>query len=395
MTMNGKWGYNAYDTNWKSSREMVRMLVDVASKGGNYLLNIGPRADGTFPPEAVERLKEIGAWTKRYGAAIYGTQASPLDALSWGRCTLKRQGDDTLMFLHVFDTPASGELVLAGLGNEPLSAGYLSGPRIALPVERRGSDLVVKLVSPPQAEPAYVVTLGLKGAPIVYRAPRIEAASEIFVRPLKIELSVGAGLTAHYTLDGSLPDERSPRYTAPIQLLGSGLLRAVGVHAGKPVTTVVERAFTRVEPAPALDATGAAPGLRREVFGGDWERLPDFSVLAPRSVDVVDTIGVPAREERVGARFAGLITVEHDDVYEFALTSDDGSRLWVDGALVVDNDGLHGTVEARGRVALAAGAHALRVEWFNRTGGAELGLKTSRIGQPLEPVSARTLLHLR
>jgi alpha-L-fucosidase len=161
------------------------------------------------------------------------------------------------------------------------------------------------------------------------------------------------------------------------------------------VTTVVERAFTRVEPTPALDATGAAPGLRREVFSGDWERLPDFSLLAPRSVDVVDTIGVPAREERVGARFAGLITVEHDDVYEFALTSDDGSRLWVDGALVVDNDGLHGTVEARGRVALAAGAHALRVEWFNRTGGAELGLKTARIGQPLAPVAGRALLHLR
>jgi alpha-L-fucosidase len=394
MTMNGNWGYNAYDTNWKSSREMVRMLVDVASKGGNYLLNIGPRADGTFPPEAVERLKEIGAWTKRYGAAIYGTQASPLDALPWGRCTLKRQGEDTLLFLHVFDTPTNGELVLAGLGNEPLSAGYLSGPRIALPVERRGSDLVVKLLSAPQGEHAYVVTLGLKGAPIVYRAPRIEAASEIFVRPLKIELSVGAGLTAHYTLDGSTPDERSPRYTAPIELLGSGLLRAVGVHAGKPVTAVLERAFTRVEPTPALDATGAAPGLRREVFSGDWERLPDFSALAPRSVDVVDTIAVPAREERVGARFAGLITVEHDDVYEFALTSDDGSRLWIDGALVVDNDGLHGTVETRGRVALAAGAHALRVEWFNRTGGAELGLKASRIGQPLAPVAGRALLHL-
>jgi len=394
MTMNGNWGYNAYDTNWKSSREMVRMLVDVASKGGNYLLNIGPRADGTFPPEAVERLKEIGAWTKRYGAAIYGTQASPLDALTWGRCTLKRQGDDTLMFLHVFDTPTNGELVLAGLGNEPLSAGYLSGPRIALPVERRGSDLVVKLLSAPQAEHAYVVTLGLKGAPIVYRAPRIEAASEIFVNPLKVELVGGAGLALHYTLDGSLPDQRSARYARPLEMERSTRLRAVGVHDGRVVTAVVERNFSRATPASALSAEGAVPGLRREVFSGDWERLPDFSALAPRSVDVVDTIAVPAREERVGARFAGLITVEHDDVYEFALTSDDGSRMWIDGALVVDNDGLHGTVEARGRVALAAGAHALRVEWFNRTGGAELGLKTSRIGQPLAPVSARALLHL-
>lgn len=394
MTMNGNWGYNAYDTNWKSSREMVHMLVDVASKGGNYLLNIGPRADGTFPPEAVERLKDIGAWTKRYGAAIYGTQASPLDTLSWGRCTLKRNGDDTLLFLHVFDTPPSGELVLPGIGNDPLSAGYLSGPRIALPVERRGSDLVVKLLSAPQGEHAYVVTLGLKGAPIVYRAPRIDAAADIFVNPLEVKLAGGAGLALHYTLDGSPPDARSPRYERPLELAQSTLVRAVGVHDGRVVTSVVERNFSRAALAPALNAEGAAPGLRRELFSGEWERLPDFSALAPRAVDVVDTIAVPAREERVGARLAGLITVEHDDVYEFALTSDDGSRLWIDGALVVDNDGLHGTAEVRGHVALAAGAHALRVEWFNRTGGAELGLKASRIGQPLAALPRERLLRL-
>ena len=79
MTMNDHWGYNSHDTNWKSPTELVRMLIDVASKGGNYLLNIGPKADGTFPDEAVDRLRAIGAWMQKYGDAIHGTSASPLD----------------------------------------------------------------------------------------------------------------------------------------------------------------------------------------------------------------------------------------------------------------------------------------------------------------------------
>jgi hypothetical protein len=61
-------------------------------------------------------------------------------------------------------------------------------------------------------------------------------------------------------------------------------------------------------------------------------------------------------------------------VYTFALTSDDGSRLFIDGEVVVDNDGLHGAEERRGDIALAAGWHAIRVEWFNKSGGAELVL---------------------
>lgn len=394
MTMNGNWGFNAYDTNWKSSREMIRMLVDVASKGGNYLLNIGPRADGTFPPEAVERLREIGAWTKRYGAAIYGTQASPLDTLAWGRCTMKREGDDTLLYLHVFERPANGELVLPGVGNEPLSAGYLAGPRVLLPVERRGADLAVKLLAAPEGDDVFVLTLRLRGEPVVYRAPSIRAPSEQFVHPLKVAIEVGAGLTAHYTLDGSTPSESSPRFTSPIELERTTRVRVVGVHGGKVVTSEVERTFMRVTPKPALDAAGAQSGLRRETYEGEWERLPDFGSLTARESSVVESIALAAREERVGCRFSGLVVVEHDDVYEFVLASDDGSRLWVDGELVVDNDGLHGTLEKRGTIALAAGAHALRVDWFNRTGGAELAVKLARLGEGPVPIPSASLLRL-
>jgi alpha-L-fucosidase len=394
MTMNDHWGFNAYDTSWKSSREMIRMLVDVASKGGNYLLNVGPRADGTFPPEAIERLREIGAWTKRYGAAVHGTQASPFDALPWGRCTLKRNGDDTLLYLHVFERPANDELVLPGIGNQPLSAGYLVGPRVLLPVERRGADLVVRLLAAPPDENVSVVTLGLRGAPIVYRAPTISAAAEQFLRPLQVSIEVGAGLAAHYTLDGSTPTAESARSTGPLELTNTTRVRAVGVHEGRVVTSEVERTFTRATPRPALDSSGAQQGLRREKFAGEWERLPDFGSLTALESVISESIGFETREERVGYRFSGLVVVDADDVYDFSLASDDGSRLWIDGELVVDNDGLHATVDKRGQIALAAGAHALRVDWFNRTGGAELSVRAARVGQPLLAIPRERLLRL-
>ncbi len=129
MTMNDTWGFKTSDTHWKSSRELIRMLCDIASKGGNFLLNVGPRGDGTIPPESVERLHAMGEWLRVNGSAIYGTQASPFPRpLPWGRATQRAQGADTVLNLMVFDWPADGVLRLPGLGNEVRSATLLTAP---------------------------------------------------------------------------------------------------------------------------------------------------------------------------------------------------------------------------------------------------------------------------
>ena len=72
-TMNNTWGYKSYDDDWKSTEELLYWIVEIASKGGNYLLNVGPKADGTFPDESIQRLKEIGSWMQINGEAIYGS----------------------------------------------------------------------------------------------------------------------------------------------------------------------------------------------------------------------------------------------------------------------------------------------------------------------------------
>jgi len=123
MTMNDTWGYKSYDNKWKSTKSLLCNLIDIASKGGNYLLNVGPTAEGLIPQPSIDRLREIGAWMKTNGEAIYGTTTSPLKKPTWGRYTQK----PGKLYLHVFDWPEDGKLVVTGLANKPRKAVLLDG----------------------------------------------------------------------------------------------------------------------------------------------------------------------------------------------------------------------------------------------------------------------------
>jgi alpha-L-fucosidase len=100
-TINDTWGFKTNDDNWKSPQELVRKLVDVASKGGNYLLNVGPTAEGLIPQPSVERMQAIGRWLRTNGEAIYGAHAGPLQSLDELRTT--RRG--STVFLHALKWP--------------------------------------------------------------------------------------------------------------------------------------------------------------------------------------------------------------------------------------------------------------------------------------------------
>ncbi len=106
MTMNGSWGYKPSDNNWKSSEDLIQKLVDIVSKGGNFLLNIGPDGFGRFPAESVRRLNAMGEWTKINGESLYGASASPYEKPKWGRYTKK----NNVIYAHVFDWPEDGML---------------------------------------------------------------------------------------------------------------------------------------------------------------------------------------------------------------------------------------------------------------------------------------------
>ena len=166
MTMNDTWGFKSYDSNWKSSKTMIRNLIDIASKGGNYLMNVGPKADGTIPEESITRLREVGTWMKINGEAIYGTKASPLPILSWGRCTKKESGNNTILYLSVFEWPADGKLVVPGLPNEVVSAKLLSNASVLKTEKSKANDgpaVIILLPSTALDQSATVVRLEVKG----------------------------------------------------------------------------------------------------------------------------------------------------------------------------------------------------------------------------------------
>ncbi|MDL2318862.1 alpha-L-fucosidase [Eubacteriales bacterium OttesenSCG-928-A19] len=100
-TINGTWGYNPHDTQWKPAGELLRNLVRVVSRGGNYLLNIGPDALGNVPAESVELLAQLGAYTRANGEAIYGTRATPIYPyeIDWGYFTCR----DGCLYIHILD----------------------------------------------------------------------------------------------------------------------------------------------------------------------------------------------------------------------------------------------------------------------------------------------------
>jgi alpha-L-fucosidase len=162
MTLNRTWGYRSYDHDWKSTETLIRNLVDIASKGGNYLLNVGPTGDGIIPQPSIKRLKEIGQWMKVNGQAIYGTTASPFPRFAWGRCTKKVGGNSTTLYLHVFDWPTDGKLLVPALKNSLTSARLLAAGR-KLTTKPSEEGLVISLPSAPPDKISSTIELRVKG----------------------------------------------------------------------------------------------------------------------------------------------------------------------------------------------------------------------------------------
>jgi alpha-L-fucosidase len=122
MTMNDSWGYNPDDKNFKSPERLIRTLVEMASRGGNFLLNVGPTPQGTFPAEAQQRLQRLGEWMGANGESIYKTTYGPLQNLALGRTTAKEGS----IYLQLIDRPGA-RLDLLGIPGKVVSVSLLRG----------------------------------------------------------------------------------------------------------------------------------------------------------------------------------------------------------------------------------------------------------------------------
>lgn len=250
QTMNTTWGYSKFDQQWKTSGDVIRRLVEIVSKGGNYLLNIGPMADGTIPAPSVSTLQGVGKWMQANSESIYGTTVSPLTPQPWGRTTVK----GSTVYLHVFSWPSDGRLPLTGLENEVRAAYPLRDPSLKLvhsvdegtslihvggtPTDPVDSVIVAELDGPPRVMPPTVV----QGTETPFELDYMQAvtsgrAVKRFNREGKFHIArwtgPGDSVAWHLLVSQSGPYHARIRYSAPPASAG-----------GKYVITIGERTIS-------------------------------------------------------------------------------------------------------------------------------------------------------
>ncbi|MBO9154490.1 alpha-L-fucosidase [Chitinophaga sp. GCM10012297] len=158
FTHNDSWGYSAFDQNFKTPQEIIRLLAEVASKGGNLMMNIGPMGNGKLPALSEKYFRATGDWLKVNGEAVYGTGYSPIAPQPWGVMTHK----PGKLYLHVFHRPHNGKLLLPDFTAKAVKASLLAGKK-PLTMRQQGKDVYINLPATLPDERNTVVVLDYSG----------------------------------------------------------------------------------------------------------------------------------------------------------------------------------------------------------------------------------------
>jgi alpha-L-fucosidase len=422
--MGFSYGYNREEDAWdyNSTQSLVLQLVDKVSRGGNFLLDIGPDEHGKVPPIMQERLLQIGEWLSINGKAIYGTTrwVRPSQWSEGRRDHKPEKGGDLLLKLTVnpdpgfavkemFFTYSPGDNSLNAIfprypDNRQLVMDDITPPEGSqitflstgetLSWKQEGKDVIVAL---PEYNPNRI------GAPYAY-VIRVSGYGRYVARPvaqvsyapgsLKPVVSCPAptGASVFFTTDGSEPGPASTRYEKPFTVERTGVIRfrAFAADALPSAEAVVEAAvYEWLSP---VKATGLTPGGWRysyfELSGPANTQALTGSVTHTAGTSPAIGVTNSIRKENFGLRYEGYVSIASADVYTFVLTSDDGSRLWIDDQLVIDNDGLHGFDAKEGRAALRKGLHKVRVDFVQASGGSGLSLQYRRGAEKLTDIPA-------
>jgi alpha-mannosidase len=264
---------------------------------------------------------------------------------------------------------------------------------VTLPANERIKLFAATVVNEPYddvspAHPLYDVANGT--------VARIEAERTAFLEPLEVKLSCpNPGAVIRYTTDGTAPTANSAIYSKPIELTTTSTVKARAFLDGANDTHVASMSFQKLSPHASIVVKKTAPGLEANYYEGTWDKLPNFDTVKVVKPFMADKVVLPpfSRQEDFGLTFAGLISIPSEGLYEFALSSDDGSRLWIGDSVVVDNDGLHGSGDVVGYIALKPGLHRIRVIMFQAKGDRDLGLSVKGPGIAKQPVGGWMVSH--
>jgi alpha-L-fucosidase len=164
MTTNDNWGYHLNDDNWKTPYEVITIFVDAISNGGNLLLDIGPKADGTIPEQQVHILKELGKWNRKHAEAIFGTLGGISQGHFYGPTTLSKDSTNLYLFLP---GKITGDVVVKGLSNKienitVVGTNTTLSSKIVGKVSWSPVPGLVYITVPPNVQDEYITVLKLK-----------------------------------------------------------------------------------------------------------------------------------------------------------------------------------------------------------------------------------------
>jgi len=238
------------------------------------------------------------------------------------------------------------------------------------------------------------IALAVRG----YLPPRVVRRAPIFLDQALVEFaSVPSSAVIRYTTDGSIPSGASLQYDRAFEILESTTVMARVFWQDGTASRVSTFEFTKAETNAAEVVQTSEPGLVVDYYeqDGSWRELPNFELLTPTNSTVASGVDltVAPSDENFGLRFRGYLSVLEDGVYGFHLTSDDGSRLFIDGTQVVDNDGIHGARERSGYTALASGLHPVELVFFQGRGGVDLTFEYDGPGFEKREVEGEVLFH--
>jgi alpha-L-rhamnosidase len=182
-----------------------------------------------------------------------------------------------------------------------------------------------------------------------------------------------SGAVIHYTVDGHEPDERSPIYSAPFKIAKNTTVQAKAFKAGFRPSATAQCTYDFIDP--------KINGAQWALYEGTFEKLPDFSMLKPlksgRSIQI-DLAGLDLPFENFAMVFSATLVIRDADEYTLSITSNDGSQLFIDDQLVIDNDGLHGAMDKSAKVKLAPGKHSIKATYFQAGGSKVLKVNYRR-----------------
>ena len=445
--MGYSYGYNREEDAWdyNSAQSLIIALIDKVSRGGNFLLDIGPDEHGKIPPIMQERLLQIGDWLNINGEAIYDTRKwKTASQWSEGRRDYKfknehpaedwKTGGDVMLKLTVDPDPGyavkeffftynpeknnlyaifpkypdNRKLLVKDMQLQAGTVISFLSTRENLSWKQVGTNVEISLpeYSPNKIKVAYAFAVKIEDYGEFASKPEIK--SEYGQSGLKptITLSADTRSVIYYTIDGSYPDKNSMQYKGPFVLEKTATVRAIATeptgHVSPPfgmsgvINSAGSSSIVKVyEWMNAVNTSNFKPGIAYKYYEPNG-RIDMSSISGnPMSYGVTGNFSIvqKKRTDKFAFEFDGYIKIEKASVYTFFTESDDGSKLFIDNEEVVNNDGDHGNQERSGKAALKKGFHKVKVLYFDSGGGNSLNVSVQAETGAKKEISPALLFH--